>query len=77
MRMTLRQWGNSLAVRIPKAFAVELGMEPGKTVEITSAEQKIVITNAEPSLEELLQQVHPQNLHSETVTGPVTGAEVW
>jgi antitoxin MazE len=31
----IQKWGNSLAVRIPKSFAVEVGLEQNAAVEIT------------------------------------------
>ena len=31
MKVKIAKWGNSLAVRIPKRLADELGLAPGKT----------------------------------------------
>ncbi|NWG16387.1 MAG: AbrB/MazE/SpoVT family DNA-binding domain-containing protein [Chloroflexi bacterium] len=35
MQTRIRKWGNSLALRIPKAFAAEVGLEPDAIVEIS------------------------------------------
>ena len=35
MRTTIAKWGNSTAVRLPKAVADELHLIPGQQVEIT------------------------------------------
>jgi antitoxin MazE len=34
MKVKIAKWGNSLAVRLPKKLAEELGLAPGKTVEL-------------------------------------------
>jgi antitoxin MazE len=36
--MHVVKWGNSLAVRLPKALVEELGLKPGDVVEIVAAE---------------------------------------
>lgn len=35
--MQVSKWGNSLAVRLPKALVDELGLKPGDAVEVVSA----------------------------------------
>ena len=35
MKMWMQKWGNSLAIRIPKAFAAELGLEENSPVELS------------------------------------------
>lgn len=34
MRAKVQRWGNSLALRIPKALAEEAGLEQGKPVDV-------------------------------------------
>lgn len=34
--MQVSKWGNSLAVRLPKALVEELGLEPGDEIDIVS-----------------------------------------
>ena len=79
MKTRVQKWGNSLAVRIPAAFASELGLEPDKAVEISLEDGQLVIGRSEEdyTLEALLSQVTEQNLHSETDTGAAVGNEVW
>ena len=36
--MQVSRWGNSLAVRLPKAVVEDLGLKPGDTLEIVSAD---------------------------------------
>ena len=80
MLTKVQKWGNSLALRIPKAFAVEAHLENDSLVEVSLVEGQIVIRpKAAPaqSLEELLAGIHKNNLHHETDTGQATGRELW
>ena len=43
--MKVSRWGNSLAVRLPRAVAEDLGLKPGDTLEIDSVDAgRMVIT---------------------------------
>ena len=80
MRTRVQRWGNSLAVRIPKAFAEEVGLGDDTPVELHLHEGKLVLEPAgppAPTLEELLRGVPKSNLHREVDTGPARGHEVW
>ncbi|WP_439573488.1 AbrB/MazE/SpoVT family DNA-binding domain-containing protein [Phreatobacter sp.] len=43
MRGKAAQWGNSVAVRLPKEITSRLGLSPGRPVEITSEGSKVII----------------------------------
>ena len=76
----IQKWGNSLALRIPKAFATEAGLAEDDSVEISLVDGKIVVNPVveEPvSIEELLRGITRDNLHSEWETGPAVGKELW
>ncbi len=80
MRTRVQKWGNSLALRIPKSFAAEVGLQKETSVEISLADGKLVITPvAEPNLtlKQLLAKVTKDNLHHEIDTGPAIGNETW
>ena len=78
MRARIQKWGNSLALRIPKAFADEARLEMNSPVEITLVEGRIVITPAqEYDLDTLLAGITEENLHGEADTGDPAGNEVW
>ena len=80
MKVQIQKWGNSLALRIPKSFAVESKIEQGSTVEVSLEHGKIIIfpvTEPEYSLDELLSQVTAVNLHGEIETGESVGKEAW
>jgi antitoxin MazE len=76
----IQKWGNSLAVRIPKSFAVEVGLEQNIAIEITMDDGKLILTPLLVSpltLADLLSQITEQNLHMEVDTGFVQGNEAW
>ena len=43
MKVQVQKWGNSLALRIPKSYAVETKIENGSTVEIAVQKGTIVV----------------------------------
>jgi len=43
MKVAFQKWGNSLALRVPKAFADEIGASDGKAAEMTVSDGKLVI----------------------------------
>ena len=80
MRTRVQKWGNSLALRIPKSFAAEVGLQKEAPVEISLANGGLVIRPvAEPklTLKQLLSRVTEKNLHREVDTGPAVGKEAW
>lgn len=79
MQVRIAKWGDSLAVRIPKAFASEAQLEEGMEVELSVEDGRIILGPVRPkySLEELLEGITPENLHPETDWGPPVGKEVW
>ena len=80
MESHVRKWGNSLALRIPKALAVEAGISEGSLVEIEldggDLSVKVVRTEGY-SLNDLLAGITLQNRHREIETGRSVGREVW
>ncbi len=80
MKTRVKKWGNSLALRIPKSFADEVGLHKETSVEVSLADGKLVITPlAEPKLTlgQLLAKVTKENLHHEVETGSAIGDETW
>lgn len=78
LRTRVQKWGRSLAVRIPKSFAEEVGLQTDSSVELSLRDGKLVITSAarrKPSLKRLLAKVTKANLHREAVGGPAAGRE--
>jgi antitoxin MazE len=80
MRTRVQKWGNSLALRIPKAFALEVGLEQDGEVELSVEKGRLVVVppvTQSYTLDELLAGVRPSNLHKETDWGPPVGKEIW
>ena len=80
MRTRIQKWGNSLALRIPKSFAVEVGFQKETAVEISMADGKLVISpivNPPLTLTQLLARVTEENLHHEVDSGFAIGNETW
>ena len=80
MLTKVQKWGNSLAVRIPKAFAADARIENDSLVEISLVEGQIVIKPVaiqNLTLELLLGGITADNLHHEIKTGNVVGNEIW
>lgn len=75
----IARWGNSLAVRIPKALADHAGLQDGTTVDITVRNGALVVTAQGPTytLDDLVDGISQTNRHGETVTGPPEGRETW
>lgn len=75
-----QKWGNSLAVRLPKAVAEECGIEADSPVEIVREDNLIIIKPVRKkafSLDSLLAGVTEENIHSEVPTGKPAGKELW
>jgi antitoxin MazE len=79
MRSRISKWGNSLALRIPKALGTEVELKDGTEVELSVQDGSIIITpvSSNYQLEDLIQGITPENRHSETDWGTPKGAEVW
>ena len=80
MRATIQKWGNSLALRIPKAFGKELGIAEATPVEICIDKSTLTVKpkkTKKPALKQLLAMITEKNRHTAIETGPAVGKEVW
>jgi antitoxin MazE len=80
MKTTVQKWGNSYAVRIPKSFIKEVGLEYRADVELTLEDGKLVIQPIKEetiTLDELLAGITEENLHTAVDTGDSAGNEAW
>jgi len=79
MIVQFARWGNSIAVRIPGAFAREIAAECGASADLTIENGALVIrpVDAVPvyKLNELLDGMSHEHLHGETDTGAAVGNE--
>jgi len=79
MKAQLVKWGNSLAVRIPKTILEQAEMDEGEDLIVSVKAGKIAIEKTRPklTLEKLLADIRPENLHGEQEWGRPVGNEVW
>ncbi|MDE2777782.1 MAG: AbrB/MazE/SpoVT family DNA-binding domain-containing protein [Chloroflexota bacterium] len=77
----IQKWGNSRAVRIPKAIADEAGLDIGHAVDMDLVDGEIRIKRARKrkryNLDEMLASVPDDFEPEEWDTGPPVGNEVW
>ena len=75
----IQKWGNSLALRIPQAFAIQAKVAAGTAVDIAVEKGQLVVRPVRQRyrLRELLKAVDARNLHAEVQTGRPVGREIW
>jgi antitoxin MazE len=80
MLTKVKKWGNSLALRIPKAFALDAHLKNDSMVEVSLVDDLIVVKPVLTpawTLEGLLAGVNSRNLHPEDYVGDAAGKEAW
>ena len=79
MRIIFSLWGNSLAVRIPSAFARDLGVGEGDQMELALEGGRLVLRPLEPhyDLEALVAGITRKNRTGELDAGGPAGSEAW
>jgi antitoxin MazE len=74
------KWGNSLAIRIPQNLAKEIHLAEGSEIDLGIVDGSLVViprTRKRYSLDELVNAITPDNLHSEIDSGAAVGNEFW
>ncbi len=80
MQATIQQWGNSLALRIPKALARQTRIRKGSPVSLTLEKGRFImkpLKRRKYTLDELVSKITSRNRHAETAWGPAKGTETW
>ena len=78
MVVSLKKWGNSLALRIPKDIANTLQVGNNSKIELEMSNGTLILKpKKEHLLENLVAQINSENLHSEIDTGKRLGNEEW
>ena len=80
MKTTVQKWGNSLALRIPSAFAKEIQVRQGSEVELTVEKDRLIVKPTmwrKLSLAQMLKGVTKENRPSEIDWGAPVGREIW
>lgn len=77
--MQFAKWGNSLAVRIPAAYAKEIGAAEHGKAQLTIEGGRLVVTPLKETvdfdLDALVAGITEANRHEEIDTGPALGGE--
>ncbi|HWY69805.1 MAG TPA: AbrB/MazE/SpoVT family DNA-binding domain-containing protein [Terriglobales bacterium] len=79
MKAQMVKWGNSLAVRIPKAVIEKARLKEGDSLEVEAAAEGLVELRRPsklPTLAQLVSQITPENRYGEISTGAEVGKEV-
>jgi antitoxin MazE len=79
MQTRIDKWGDGLAVRIPGSCAKDLGLVEGTELDVKVEGGAILLRPRRKryTLEELVRQITPENVHGETDWGPPVGRESW
>ena len=81
MRTTIQTWGNSLALRIPKAMSEDLGIKKDTAVDLAVQDGLLVVTprsGRRARLKKMLALITPENMPEEREPfGARVGREAW
>jgi len=80
MKVLVKKWGNSAAVRIPASVMDAAHLKLDHPVDVKEENGRIVIEPERPtafSIEHLVDAITPANQHHPIGTGPAVGREVW
>ena len=76
----IKKWGNSFGIRIPQSILAQLNLQADGEVEIILENGRLIllpVKSSTYSLDELLSQITPDNLHRESDFGKPVGNEAW
>lgn len=80
MLTRMQKWGNSYAVRLPKAVVQETGLKEGETLQVEVVKRHIRLrrpVKREYSLDELVAGINRSNVHGEVDFGVSEGREAF
>ena len=79
MKTKIKKWGNSLALRIPKALAEDSHLYIGSTVDVSVQNDSLVVKSIDEkyTLENLVSKISKENVHNEVETYKSMGKEIW
>jgi len=75
MFTTISKWGNSLAIRIPKSLAAQLGISENSNVSLELDGDRLIIRRGQ-ALEDMLAQINEHNYHTLMLDGNPRGKEM-
>lgn len=80
-QIKVSQWGNSLGFRIPRGMADSLNIQAGDTLELTQAQEGILIKKvmggSRYRLSDIIDSFASSSDHPAVDFGPARGDEAW
>ena len=81
-QVQITKWGNSLGFRIPRGIADSMNIQAGDTVELTPAENGLLVKKTQPTakryaLASILDSFARSEQHPEVGFGKAQGEEIW
>ena len=81
-QVQITKWGNSLGFRIPRGIADSMDIHAGDTVELTPAENGLLVKKTQPTgkryaLASILDSFASSEQHPEVDFGKAQGEEIW
>jgi antitoxin MazE len=80
MRVQVKKWGNSAAVRIPASVMAAASLNPDQSVDVREEGGRIIIEPVRSpvyDLAEMLAQMSPETFPDDADFGPPAGQEIW
>ena len=80
MTSSIKRWGNSMAIRIPKSLVEKASIGQGTRVKIEVKQGRIILTPIRKStyrLKDLVGAITKGNRHGAVETGSPRGREAW
>ncbi len=78
MTISVKKWGNSLALRIPKEIANALSVDNNSLLDLELTKDGLLLKpQKESRLQELVSKIDDTNIHKEVETGKKVGHEEW
>lgn len=78
---TIQKWGNSYAVRLPKASVEKLKLRAGHTVSVTEGKGRTLSISIVPqkamNLSDIVSRITSENRHEAAHWGGAFGKEAW
>ena len=75
IKATVTKWGNSLALRIPRSIAAQLGVRENSNVSLELEGDRLIIRR-DQTLDEMLAMVTDENRHQLIDFGAPRGKEI-
>ncbi len=80
MKTRAQKWGNSLAIRVPKSVATQVGIKAQDDLEIEVQDGTVVLIphlRRVYRLDELVKRITRKNIHGEIDSSVPVGREIW